>query len=79
MEAGVPLATIQRWLGHANIAQKSTYLSTTTAGEHEAMRRFEERRGRLTPIDTDGVTPSHNQLRSENESHDAARDNTVRH
>lgn len=57
MEAGVPLATIQKWLGHTNIAQTSTYLSTTTAGEHEAMRRFEERIGRLTPIDTGGTTP----------------------
>ncbi|MEP7305934.1 MAG: site-specific integrase [Acidobacteriota bacterium] len=57
MEAGVPLATIQRWLGHTNIAQTSTYLATTTFGEHEAMRRFEERVGRLTPIDTEGGTP----------------------
>jgi integrase len=57
MEAGVPLATIQRWLGHANIAQTSTYLATTTVGEHDAMRRFEERIGRLTPIDTKGATP----------------------
>lgn len=58
MEAGVPLGTIQRWLGHTNIAQTSTYLATTTAGEHEAMRRFEERIGRLTPIDTGGAKPS---------------------
>lgn len=57
MEAGVPLATIQKWLGHTNIAQTSTYLATTTAGEHEAMRRFEERIGRLIPIDTEGATP----------------------
>lgn len=57
MEAGVPLATIQRWLGHTNIAQTSTYLATTTAGEHDAMRRFEERIGRLTPLDTKGATP----------------------
>lgn len=57
MEAGVPMATIQKWLGHANISQTSTYLATTTAGEHEAMRRFDERMGRLTPIDTEGATP----------------------
>lgn len=56
MEAGVPLATIQKWLGHANISQTSKYLATTTAGEHEAMRRFEERIGRLTRIDTEGAT-----------------------
>jgi integrase len=64
MEAGVPLATIQKWLGHTNIAQTSTYLSTTTAGEHEAMRRFEERRGRLIPVDTEGGTPLHQQAQS---------------
>ena len=44
-------------LGHANIAQTSTYLAASAAGEHEAMRRFEERLGRLTPIDTGGATP----------------------
>ncbi len=57
MEAGVPLATIQKWLGHTNIAQTSTYLATTTVGEHEAMRRYEEKLGRLIPIDTKGGTP----------------------
>jgi integrase len=53
MEAGVPLATIQRWLGHTNISQTSVYLTTTTVGEHNAMRQFEERLGRLIPIDTE--------------------------
>jgi integrase len=62
MEAGVPLATIQKWLGHTNIAQTSTYLATTTVGEHDAMRRFEERIGRLTPIDTEGATPPRNRV-----------------
>lgn len=56
MDAGVPLSTIQRWLGHVNISQTSTYLATTTVGEHEAMRRFEERLGRLIRIDTEGET-----------------------
>lgn len=28
MDAGVPLATIQRWLGHTNMSQTSTYLTT---------------------------------------------------
>jgi integrase len=65
MDAGVPLATIQRWLGHANISQTSTYLATTAAGEHDAMRRFEERLGRLTPIDTDGETPRPDQASSD--------------
>jgi integrase len=56
-EAGVPLVTIQKWLGHANISQTSTYLATTMAGEHEQMRKFEERMGRLTRVDTGGATP----------------------
>jgi integrase len=67
MEAGVPLATIQRWLGHANISQTSTYLATTTAGEHDAMRRFEERIGRLTRIDTEGATPPPDRPRTDSE------------
>jgi hypothetical protein len=52
MEAGVPLATIQKWLGHTNVAQTSTYLATTTAGEHEAMRRYEVERERLAAAKT---------------------------
>jgi integrase len=57
LEGGVPLHTIREWLGHTNIAQTSTYLATTIAGGHAAMRRFEEHLGRLTPIDTGGGTP----------------------
>jgi len=79
MDAGVPLATIQRWLGHTNVAQTSTYLSTTAAGEHEAMRRFDERRGRLTPIDTGGVTPPHDVTSSDSTANRNAQQNTVRH
>ena len=53
MEGGVPLATIQRWLGHTNISQTSVYLATTTGSEHEAMRRFEERsRGSVNATET---------------------------
>jgi integrase len=51
MDAGVPLSTIQRWLGHHNIAQTSTYLAATGGGDADAMRRFEEATGRLTLID----------------------------
>jgi hypothetical protein len=35
---------IRDWLGHSNIAQTSTYLGSTIQGQHDAMRRFEERR-----------------------------------
>ncbi len=45
LDGGVPLHTIRDWLGHANISQTSTYLESTFATQHEAMRAFEERRG----------------------------------
>jgi integrase len=41
MDAGVPIAAIQKWLGHANVSQTSTYLAGTTASEQDAMRAFE--------------------------------------
>jgi integrase len=44
MDAGVPLATIQRWLGHANIAQTSTYLAAALGNDAGAMAAFEARR-----------------------------------
>jgi integrase len=47
MDAGIPLATIQRWLGHANIAQTSTYLGASHGADELDMRYFEERIGRL--------------------------------
>jgi integrase len=47
MDAGIPLATIQRWLGHANISQTSTYLGASLGGDESDMRMFEERMGRL--------------------------------
>lgn len=50
MDAGIPLATIQRWLGHANISQTSTYLGASLGGDEQDMRAYEERIGRLTPL-----------------------------
>lgn len=47
MDAGVPLATIQRWLGHYNISQTSTYLAATGGGDADAMRVFEQAVGRI--------------------------------
>lgn len=38
MDAGVPLATIQRWLEHHNISQTSTYLSASLSGDADEMR-----------------------------------------
>lgn len=50
MDAGMPLATIQRWLGHTNIAQTSTYLGASLGADEQDMRVFEERIGRVTPL-----------------------------
>ena len=55
LEGGVPLHTIRDWLGHANIAQTSTYLAGTMKTQHDAMRRFEERRVTLHQL---GHTPA---------------------
>lgn len=46
MDAGIPLATIQRWLGHANIAQTSTYLGASLGGDEQDMQTYEARIGR---------------------------------
>jgi hypothetical protein len=48
MDAGVPLATIQRWPGHHHISQTSTYLAAPPGGDTDAMRAFEIRLGRLS-------------------------------
>jgi integrase len=44
----VPLATIQRWLGHHNISQTFTYLVALHGGDAD-MRAFEQRIGRPDP------------------------------
>ena len=58
MDSSVPLATIQRWLGHANISQTSKYLAATLGGDVDEMRRYEERIGRLPPNDAAQPSPS---------------------
>ncbi len=50
MDAGVPLATIQRWLGHHNISQTSTYLAASGGGDADAMRAFEQATGRVPTV-----------------------------
>jgi len=51
----VPLHTIRDWLGHTNIAQTSTYLQSTFASHHDAMRAYEERLQRIaTEVGTGG-------------------------
>jgi integrase len=59
LDAGVPLSMIQKWLGHATLAQTSTYLAATAGGDADAMRAFEMRAGRLSDPLTDGqVSPA---------------------
>jgi len=53
MDAGVPLATIQRWLGHSNISQTSTYLGASLGADETDMERFEQRIGRMAQ---DGIS-----------------------
>jgi integrase len=50
MDAGVPLATIQRWLGHANISQTSTYLGASLGADEQDMQMFEAKIGRVEPV-----------------------------
>jgi integrase len=54
MDAGVPLGTIQRWLGHTNISQTSTYLAGSAWGDHRAMEAFEAARERASASQSEG-------------------------
>src|SRR5262249_25028104 len=56
LDAGLPLHRIQKWLGHANISQTSTYLMADSADDDEAMRRFDPSRGAVQPSATDSAT-----------------------
>jgi integrase len=49
MDAGIPLGTIQRWLGHANVSQTSTYLGASLGADEVDMRAYELRVGRALP------------------------------
>ena len=44
LEAGLPLHNVAQMLGHANIAQTSTYLNATRVGLQDAMRRLDASR-----------------------------------
>jgi hypothetical protein len=41
LDGGMPLHAVRDLLGHSNVSQTSTYLSTTSASLHDAMSRFE--------------------------------------
>jgi hypothetical protein len=55
---GVPLATIQRWLGHTNIAQTSTYLGASLGADELDMHTYEQRIGRIAPSPMQGPPDS---------------------
>ena len=58
MDAGVSLATIQRWLGHHNISQTSTYLSAALGNDAAAMAAFEQKMGRFPYVGMEHQAPA---------------------
>lgn len=79
MDANVPLATIQRWLGHHNISQTSTYLAASGGGDADAMRAFEQATGRVpngaVSTGSNGIEPTP----SSNEAIEKTQSNAVVH
>ena len=55
LDHGVSLGSVQRWLGHSNIAQTSTYLGASIGSDERDMRAFEERLGRVAPVAHGGI------------------------
>jgi hypothetical protein len=76
LDGGVPLQVIRDWLGHANISQTSTYLESTFAGQHEAMRAFEQR---LQRIATPGATGDQNPPPDATIANSATLETTAKH
>jgi integrase len=79
MDAGIPLATIQRWLGHANIAQTSTYLGASLGGDESDMRDYEARIGRLTQIDVLSGSNGPEPIRSDQAMIEKTQSNAIVH
>ena len=83
MDAGVPLATIQRWLGHHNISQTSTYLAASGGGDADAMRAFEQATGRLPQVaasaGSNGLEPTSSDQRRRPKRLNKTRSCTNRH
>jgi len=82
MDAGIPLATIQRWLGHANISQTSTYLGASLGGDEQDMQAYETKMGRLTPltqIDVSARSDAPEGERTDNESREKTEQNPIVH
>lgn len=79
MDAGVPLGTIQRWLGHFNISQTSTYLAASGGGDADAMRAFEEATGRVTRGDAFAGSTGSEATRSDQQSTENTQSITMVH
>ena len=83
MDAGVPLATIQRWLGHANVSQTSTYLAASLGGDEAAlMAAFEQKMGRVPPVthsDTNPGSTGDRPTRSDRAPFEITQQNTNEH
>lgn len=90
MDAGIPLATIQRWLGHANISQTSTYLGASLGADELDMRVFEERIGRgnktlltpssvLTHIDVSSRSDGREPTSTDHGATENAQQNSIEH
>ncbi len=65
LEAGWPLHNVSHMLGHANIAQTSTYLNATKVGLQDAMRRLDA--SRCNPV-ANQTTTEHPPLRNEDQA-----------
>jgi integrase len=79
MDAGVPLATIQRWLGHHNISQTSTYLAASGGGDHDAMQAFEKAAGRLPNVAESTGSNGHQPAATDQETAENTQSNTTVH
>lgn len=56
MDAGIPLGTISRWLGHANISQTATYLAASLGSDERDIARYVEYRQRQAGLVSRTVT-----------------------
>jgi integrase len=80
MDAGIPLATIQRWLGHANISQTSTYLGASLGGDESDMQAYEAKIGRATLVTQSDVlrrSDGSSDTRSDQTSSENAQQNRI--
>jgi integrase len=77
MDAGVALADIQRWLGHANVSQTSTYLGTSIGNDEAAMQAYETRVGRLTHLDVSDAPTGSDQARTDTGATEKTQQNPI--